>query len=150
MNIGEGDDADFAYLRHLQTEREKNQHRHFFRVALEIELKLQPKPADRAAGKDEPLVLTTLDISGGGLSFLCPDPLERGKEVQGSVYLRTNIYQKHIPFTGKIISCTRHTDQKYRVALKFVEIKDTFRSDIIRFCLYKQTEMRNKFKNYPI
>ncbi|RRJ66980.1 PilZ domain-containing protein [Paenibacillus oralis] len=148
MNIGDGD--GFAYLKNLRIERKKAQNRHFYRVALEIELKLRTKPVDHAAGEDKQLVLTTLDISGGGLSFLCPDPLEPEEEVQGSIYLKTSIYQKHIPFTGKIISCVKHSDQKYRIALRFVEIKDSFRSDIIRFCLYKQTEMRNKFKNYPI
>lgn len=150
MNIGESDGDDDAYLKNLRIERKKNQHRHFFRVALEIELKLRAKPVDQTACGDKQLVLTTLDISGGGLSFLCPDPLEPEEEVQGSIFLRTSIYQKHIPFTGKIISCAKHSEQKYRVALRFVEIKDSFRSDIIRFCLYKQTEMRNKFKNYPI
>ncbi|MGZ7443492.1 flagellar brake protein [Paenibacillus sp. TH7-28] len=150
MNIGEDDGDDAGYLKNLRIERKKNQHRHFFRVPLEIELKLRAKPVDHAAGEDEQLVFTTLDISGGGLSFLCPAPLEQGEEVQGSIYLSKSVYQKHIPFTGKIISCAKHSEQKYRVALRFVEIKDSFRSDIIRFCLYKQTEMRNKFKNYPI
>ncbi|MFD3258569.1 flagellar brake protein [Paenibacillus lentus] len=145
------------YLRHNQlsfhapsVDRiKKAQRRRFFRVPVEVELNLNLKSIEHA-DEDEFVKMTTKDISGGGLSFLCDFALETEKLIAGIMYLETNNYQNTIEFHGKIVNCTRLPENNYKISLEFVHMKESIRSDIIKYCLFKQVEARNKLKNYSL
>ncbi|WP_196427107.1 flagellar brake protein [Paenibacillus woosongensis] len=127
----------------------KAQRRRFFRVPVEVELNLNLKPAGQP-NEDEFIKVTTKDISGGGLSFLCSFEVESEKLVAGVMHLETNNSQNTIEFHGKIVNCAVLPDNNYKISLEFVQMKESIRSDIIKYCLFKQVEARNKLKNYSL
>jgi len=128
---------------------QKAQRRRFFRVPVEVELNLNLKPAGHP-NEDEFIKVTTKDISGGGLSFLCGFDVVVEKIVAGIMHLETNNSQNTIEFYGKIVNCALLPDDNYKISLEFVQMKESTRSDIIKYCLFKQVEARNKLKNYSL
>lgn len=123
----------------------KGQRRRYFRVPVELELNL-----DLQESKENTVVpkkVITRDISGGGLSFISPFKLKVDEQVQGVLRLETNTYQNAISFKGRIVHCQKEQNS-YRISLEFIEMKESTRTDIIKYCLYKQLEARNKLKNY--
>ncbi|MNJ40805.1 flagellar brake protein [Paenibacillus bouchesdurhonensis] len=127
----------------------KAQRRRFFRVPVEVELNLNLKSIERSE-EDEFIKVTTKDISGGGLSFLCDFAVETEMLIAGIMHLETNNSQNIIEFHGKIVNCAKLPDNNYKISLEFVHMKESIRSDIIKYCLFKQVEARNKLKNYSL
>lgn len=127
----------------------KAQRRRFFRVPVEVELNLNLKTIEHS-DEDEFVKMTTKDISGGGLSFLCDFAVETEKLIAGIMHLETNNTQNTIEFHGKIVNCAKLQDNTYKISLEFVQMKESIRSDIIKYCLFKQVEARNKLKNYSL
>ncbi|MGE7225472.1 flagellar brake protein [Paenibacillus sp. PDC88] len=128
---------------------QKAQRRRFFRVPVETELELVLDPAEKA-NQHETIKLTTRDISGGGVSFHFPNPMENGILVRGTLHLKTNNFEKAVSFHGKIVNCMKQSDHLYRISLEFLNMNESVRSDIIRYCMLKQIEIRNKLKDYPV
>ncbi|CAG7645256.1 flagellar brake protein [Paenibacillus allorhizosphaerae] len=138
-----------AVVRPAMDAIKKAHRRRFFRVPVETEVSLSTLPADNQEA--EPYgTYVTHDLSGGGLSFLCPHKLEEGELVAGSLQLDTARSRKSIAFTGKIINNVKIRNKRYKVSLEFTEVKEAVRSDIIRFCNFKQIELRNKLRNYSL
>lgn len=127
----------------------KAQRRRFFRVPVEVELNLNLKSIEHSE-IDEFIKVTTKDISGGGLSFLCDFAVETEKLIAGIMHLETNNSQNMIEFHGKVVNCAKLPGNLYKVSLEFVHMKESIRSDIIKYCLFKQVEARNKLKNYSL
>ncbi|WP_083935511.1 flagellar brake protein [Paenibacillus ginsengihumi] len=125
------------------------QRRRLFRVPVSIELKLC-LDASPVSHDGEPARLTTLDISGGGLSFLWAYPLKIAHTFEGTACLKTQNGQRLVPFTGAVVGCVKQPDQSYRISVQFVQITEAERSEVIRYCMLKQIEMRNKLRNYLI
>lgn len=125
------------------------QRRRLFRVPVSIELKLCLDASPVPPGS-EPARLTTIDISGGGLSFFWAYPLKIACTFDGTVCLKTQNGQKLVPFTGTVVGCVKQPDQSYRISVQFVQITEAERSEVIRYCMLKQIEIRNKLRNYLI
>ncbi|WP_019636164.1 flagellar brake protein [Paenibacillus fonticola] len=127
----------------------KAQRRRFFRVPVEVELNLNIKAIENSE-EDKYIMVTTKDISGGGLSFSCSFKVEMEKIIPGILHLETNNNQNTIEFNGKVVNCIRQENDLFKVSLEFIQMKESIRSDIIKYCLFKQVEARNKLKNYSL
>ena len=127
----------------------KAQRRRFFRVPAETEIELVLDSAEDDS-EHEPIKLTTRDISGGGVSFLSPDPMEYGMLIHGRLHLPSNSSEAAVPFHGKILNCMKQSDQLFKISLEFLNMNESVRADIIKYCMVKQIEIRNKLKNYPV
>ncbi|WP_055107523.1 flagellar brake protein [Paenibacillus ihumii] len=125
----------------------KAQRRRFFRVPVEVELNLNLMP-DENPNEDELIKVTTKDISGGGISFLCDFEVGIEALIAGTMRLETNNSQNTIEFHGRVVNCIKLPDSNFKISLEFVQLKESTRSDIIKYCLFKQVEARNKLKNY--
>jgi|HigsolmetaGSP12D_1036236.scaffolds.fasta_scaffold00105_3 c-di-GMP-binding flagellar brake protein YcgR len=125
----------------------KAQRRRYFRVPAEVDIDLEPDNAEDP-GKVGALKLKTRDLSGGGLSFLYPNEIATGMLVKGTLHLKTSRYRNTIGFHGQIVNCMKQEDRWYRVSVEFLNMKESVRSEVIRFCLTKQIELRNKLRNF--
>lgn len=122
----------------------KVQRRHYFRVNVNTELHLEFE-SQQDEKEMEKLITYTYDLSGGGLSFLHPSKvMENGEIVQGTLYLNKPNQLKRVNFTGKVVNKMKHEQDFHRVSLKFEEISEAQRSDVIEFCISKQIELRKK------
>jgi len=136
-----------AVVRPSKNAIKKAHRRRFFRVPVETELSLSAVVAPQEAAEPYGTYLTH-DLSGGGLSFLCPHKLEEGELVTGELKLDTSRSQKSVAFIGKILNNVKIKNKRYKISLEFTAVKEAVRSDIIRFCNFKQIELRNKLKGY--
>jgi len=68
--------------------------------------------------------------------------------VKGTLHLKTSRYRNTIGFHGQIVNCMKQEDRWYRVSVEFLNMKESVRSEVIRFCLTKQIELRNKLRNF--
>lgn len=123
----------------------KAQRRRFFRVPVETEFTMVPDDPQHV-----PVTWKTYDLSGGGLSFLFPDPMEVDQTLKGTLVLKTRGQEKTVSFHGRIVNCIKHQERFYKISIEFLHLKESVRSEIIKYCLFKQIELRNKLKNYPI
>lgn len=129
---------------------EKAQRRYFFRVLVALEMHLI-LPSSQHSNEQKQISILTHDISGGGVSFLSRDKIvEMGDLVEGALFLKTTTERKMVAFKGKVVYAMKHHDQFYKIALQFVDMKESVRSEIIRFCLSKQIELRKKLKSNPV
>lgn len=123
------------------------QRRQFFRVKAAVEMTLVLPPAEDSNEEEEKLNVTTHDISGGGAAFLSESKiLEEGDAVKGVLYLKTDSEQDKVEFKGKIVNVMKQHNQFYKTALQFIDMREGPRSKIVKFCIVKQIEFRNKVK----
>lgn len=123
----------------------KVENRKFFRVPAMVELSIKLQPS--TFRNNDPLY--TLDLSGGGLSFLCPYSIEKGELIEGSLLLKTDNSKKDIAFNGKIVNVHKSPHGKqYKISIEFVDMKESVRTAIIQFCMLKQAQLRKKLRNY--
>ncbi len=121
----------------------KVQRRNYFRVPARVEMEIhQP-----SSGHFHHFV--TEDISGGGVSFICPDPdlFHLNEEVTGMIRLERGSETVNIPFIGKIVTAQNIPDVGLRFGVSIIDIKEKHRSEIIRFCFKRQCEIRNKLND---
>lgn len=127
---------------------EKAQRRRFFRVKIGVPLKLQLPGMTKPGEKAEAIEIYTHNISGGGVAFLHPKKIvDTGETISGILYLKTPNLQSDVSFKARVISIVKTEWDVYRVALEFKDMKEPERADIIKFCMFKQVELRNKLKN---
>ncbi|HLU22675.1 MAG TPA: PilZ domain-containing protein, partial [Bacillaceae bacterium] len=122
------------------------QRRRYFRVQVAVEMNLiLPSTKDTAGEK---LFVHTYDISGGGAAFIFRHPVVKvGDLVNGSLQYKINSDQRSIDFTGRIVNVMKQENHFYRISLQFMEMNELIRTDIIKFCMYKQIELRKKTQN---
>lgn len=125
------------------------QRRQFFRVKAAVEMTLVLPPAkDSNEEEGDKLNITTHDISGGGAAFLSESKiLEEGEAVKGILYLKTDTEQEKVEFKGKIVNVMKQHNQFYKTALQFMDMREGARSKIVKFCIVKQIEFRNKVRD---
>lgn len=115
----------------------KAQRRRFFRVQTAVEMRLLlPSFKDVKANT---LKTLTHDLSGGGVSFLSSTKImEEGVIVKGHLHFD----QKKVEFQARVVKVIKKQNQIFRNSLQFIEISESSRSEIIRFCMLKQIELR--------
>ncbi|WLV25585.1 PilZ domain-containing protein [Aciduricibacillus chroicocephali] len=135
-----------AYLEKPDPEQiEKAQRRRFFRVKIGVPMTLELPDQKTSSNTIE---LFTHNISGGGVAFLHPKKItETGDKVSGILQLKTPNFQSDVRFDAKVISIVKTEHDVFRIALEFLKMKEPERADIIKFCMFKQVELRNKLKN---
>jgi c-di-GMP-binding flagellar brake protein YcgR len=117
--------------------------RNYFRVPARANIEIL-KPSG------EIYSLMTEDLSGGGASFISPDPnlFQLNEEVNGVIRLQGKSELIRIPFVGKIANAKTIPGFGRKFGVCFTGIKEKHRSQIIRFCLKRQSEIRNKLEHY--
>ena len=91
------------------------------------------------------------EIGGGGCSIHCSSLFVQEQEaVDGFFQLKTPSGNRKISFRGTVIYILQLNQTTYRAGIEFGEMKSLSKSDIIKFCKFKQLASRNKLKNYVI
>ncbi len=83
----------------------------------------------------------THDISGGGLSFYSRQPIEHHKYT-GTLYLYKGDNEMPLPFKADLVYMNQVDDQRYKIALKYSDIKEQHRNHIIRYAIQEQVRFR--------
>jgi two-component SAPR family response regulator/c-di-GMP-binding flagellar brake protein YcgR len=88
----------------------------------------------------------THDISGGGIAFQCSDAhtFVMGELITGRVYVNNQPLPKMIPFKAKIVGIRKDPPlcDHQLVAIAFVGMRESYRREIIRFCMQRQSDLR--------
>lgn len=126
----------------------KAQRRRFFRVEATAELRLRAFAVEDDTNEADELeygTFLTHDISGGGLSFHSSRQIvAAGDLVVGTLQLKTSTYEKEVAFSGRIVNIVKMQQRIFRISLEFIEMKESVRSDIVKYCMIKQIELRRK------
>lgn len=120
------------------------QRRRFFRVnaAVPLQITLRAKEEDV---EDKVWELYTHDISGGGVSFLNErEILAEDDFLHGTVELKRANEEPVVSFTAKVVNIMKQINNFYKISLEFQEVTEKGRSEIIRYCMFKQIENRKK------
>lgn len=127
---------------------EKAQRRRFFRVKIGVPMQIDLTLPGQQGSQPSKVELYTHNISGGGVAFLHPKKIaDTGDTLSGTLSLKTPSFQSDVPFKAKVISIVKTEHDVFRVALEFKQMREAERADIIKFCMFKQVELRNKLKN---
>ncbi|MGF7050013.1 c-di-GMP-binding flagellar brake protein YcgR [Paenibacillus sp. DS2015] len=116
------------------------QRRTFLRVMTELELSVK-------AGDLPRFLARTIDISGGGLSFICDSGYEliEGSTISCWVLVTyKNGSLEHVPFNAEIVHIKTNEANRKVVMLKFSGISDMECQKIIRYCFERQFDFRNR------
>lgn len=120
------------------------QRRRFFRInaAATLQITLQ---AEEENAEDKVWHLYTHDISGGGVSFLHERKiLAEDDFIHGIIELKRESEEHVANFTAKVVNIIKQNNDFYKISLEFQEIVEKDRSEIIRYCMFKQIENRKK------
>ena len=135
-----------VWIAALPTDIRKIQLRAF--VRLEIPLKVQAKVIAKDGTKDDqenlPLgVMTTKDISGGGIQLISRHPLRVGTRLQLNIELPEI---GTLPLLGDVVRIVQPEEKRqvFWIGIRFVDIQEKDRRQIIRFIYQKQLEKRKK------
>ncbi len=90
--------------------------------------------------KDNDLKRYTADISAGGMSFLVPEKVEEGSELQLQLVLPPELYVLNI--MAKVISCKQSdsNDGSYMLSTQFLDTRDTTQDLIVRHIMHSQSD----------
>ncbi|XID94239.1 flagellar brake protein [Paenibacillaceae bacterium WGS1546] len=116
----------------------KEQRRSFLRVDANLELAVN-------CGDKFKLVAVTEDIGGGGASFLC----ERRWPIAPNAILSCWLLLSyrggsiaHAKFEGEVVRIIPVEPDKHLIMMRFVDISDSDRQKIVRYCFERQLDMR--------
>ncbi|MEW4369669.1 flagellar brake protein [Paenibacillus kandeliae] len=115
----------------------KIQNRDYLRISSSLRCDLHVVEEDT----DLELQIYTHDISGGGLSFYSRQPVNYQK-YEGTLYLYKGSNEMLLPFKADLVYMNQLEDQKYKVALKYSDIKEQHRNHIIRYAIQEQVRFR--------
>ncbi|MGN7479059.1 flagellar brake protein [Solibacillus silvestris] len=125
----------------------KAQRRQFFRIHVAVKMNII-LPASNNPKQLETVEVTSHDIGADGASFLFPEKIgEPENLINGSLHIEVNNIQKNVEFRSRIVSVIEQGKQSYRISFQFVEMNDSARSIITKFCILKQIELRNKIRD---
>ena len=92
-----------------------------------------------------------LDLSGGGLSIVLPEAeqqrwgLGEGSRIEGNIQIEEKGKIFDIPYTAQVVYMKPDEERaRTAIALMFTEIKESDREVIVRYCVARQLELRNK------
>ena len=114
------------------------QRRTFLRIPARQEVALK-------LGEHLQFLAVTEDISGGGISIICDGhiPIKENDVLSCWILLHfRNGTIEHVPFRGEVIRTKSMEGGKQLAPIRFIEISESERQKIIRFCFEKQLEMR--------
>lgn len=118
----------------------KVQRRSFLRVPAELDL------AVKTAGNNR-FVCKTDDVGGGGISFICENKHHLNQESSIQCWLLLpykNGGIEHAGFTAEVVRIKELETGRKQAMIKFIEITDSERQKIIRYCFERQLEYRNR------
>ncbi len=120
------------------------QRRRFFRVNAAVPLQIKLR-AEEEESEDKEWDLYTHDISGGGVSFLNEQEiLAENDFLHGTMELKRANEEHIVDFTAKVVNIMKQINNFYKISLEFQEVTEKERSEIIRYCMFKQIENRKK------
>ncbi|HHV98985.1 MAG TPA: hypothetical protein GXX36_05735 [Clostridiaceae bacterium] len=123
------------------------QRRHFFRLNLSLPVSYReynPLSKEDDDKEKEFKESTTIDVSGGGISFITDELLEFDMDVEGKLMLPNN---KEIAFIGKIVRSENLYEvnpDKYKTALKFSTIENKNKEILIQYLHKEQIKLIRK------
>jgi c-di-GMP-binding flagellar brake protein YcgR len=122
----------------------KVQKRQYLRVPASLSFWLETDSGDKRGFKTD-------DVSGGGLSYIClkTDTFKVSDTVAGGINLDTKYEKTRILFKAKIVNVRIDSNDNRRIAVEFIEMKDSQRSKIVQYCLNRQIEIRNILGDQP-
>lgn len=133
-----------AIKRPTENSIEKVYRRNFFRVPAKLKVYL-----DRNLEANiEPALVFTENISGGGFAFPYPKELEQGVFISGKLQININELEEQIYFQAQVVASRPRKNKVYLIAVQFVDMSEAIRTKIIKYCIQKQIELRNKVKDY--
>lgn len=118
----------------------KSQRRHFLRVPAELEIAVNMAEHIR-------FVTLTDDVGGGGISFNCDGKwlVEQEMELDCWVLIPyKNGSLEHASFKAEVVRVILLESGRKHVMIKFVNINDSERQKIIRYCFERQLDFRNR------
>lgn len=141
--LGFKEDGSVRLVRIMKPDPDKMtkvQRRSFLRVPAYLDLAVH-------LSNNERFVCQTDDVGGGGISFIC-DPkwrLESGSPISCWLLIPyRNGSIEHVPFKAEIVRVNDLESGRLQAMSKFIEINDSDRGKIIRYCFEKQLEFRNR------
>jgi c-di-GMP-binding flagellar brake protein YcgR len=118
----------------------KIQRRSFLRVHANLEMAIQGEDLTRAVGLTE-------DIGGGGLSIYGEPsfPIAEGQKLKCWLLIPyRNAVIEHANFEAEVVRIKALETGRQLCMLKFVQISDSERQKIIKFCFERQLDYRTK------
>ena len=116
--------------------REKIQRRFYYR------LQVLTKVAIRRLKEDSWLEGLTKDLSGGGLKLIVNQAFKIGEKVECIIILDKN---EEVNVAGEIVRSVRDiVTNEYEIGIRYVDISEKTRNDIIAFIFKKQRKLRQK------
>ncbi len=94
--------------------------------------------------KGTPFEALSVDISGGGVMFMCDEVLSPGDILDADIFLSQS---ERVRAIGRVVRFTENppkTKLKYSVGFEFTVIEESERDKIIRFIFNQQRELRRK------
>jgi hypothetical protein len=85
------------------------------------------------------LPLTQVDISGGGINFYSEYPYKKGDILELKMVLETPS-PIALYIYGEVVNC-EPKDKGYRVGLKFINIDEDVRDNIVKFVFHRQRQI---------
>jgi c-di-GMP-binding flagellar brake protein YcgR len=121
------------------TDVERVQMRSYVRFAVNLDVRLTNSDEDDA----KPVSTLTKDISAGGLRVLMGTPLPVGTHLDVTLYLDE---ENAVEAKGEVVRIIRPKaeHEKYAVAIRFSQIDEKVRSQVIKFIFKKQIARRKK------
>ncbi|SNR89437.1 c-di-GMP-binding flagellar brake protein YcgR, contains PilZNR and PilZ domains [Anaerovirgula multivorans] len=118
------------------TPPEKIQRRLYFR------LKVLTKVVIRDLNDNKSIEIFTKDISGGGLKAITKKAFEEKQKVECIISLNNN---NTVTVVGEIVRVEKEpTTNEYEIGVRYIDISDSARNQIIAFVFRKQRELRQK------
>lgn len=111
------------------------QRRDYLRVPAKLELAIQTNNAH--------FIAVTVDLSGGGLSFLYDrtEPLTENQGLSCWLLLHNkNRANEHVPFYAEIVRI-KQIESKQLVMIKYSKLNEADRQKIVRYCLERQLDI---------
>lgn len=138
----DNDDAETVTLGKPYDMR-KIQRRNFVRLDTRVKV-LFCRLDNRFERKGSPGEGVSVDISGGGMMFMCDEVLSSGDVLDAEVFLGQS---EKVRAIGRVVRFTENppkTKMKYSVGFEFTVIEESERDKIIRFIFNQQRELRRK------
>lgn len=121
------------------------QQREFYRIDVELSLSYGPWPNEGEALQLKPFQ-GVVNLSGGGIWLPVSDPLEPQQFLALQLALPTTP-PFNLPCKAQVVRLTWKGTERTGVALKFLQIEEAQREDIIAFCFAEQRrQMRTKVR----
>lgn len=123
----------------------RTQRRNYLRVNMSVEIAVKLDDSVRSYH----FLARTVDLSGGGLSFTCPDEIRLKEQDRVNMWICMPSKSgtiAHASAVGEIIRCKAPEQQGTHqwISAKFIQVNEADRAKIIRACYERQLELRKK------